>query len=110
MNAAKPPLCVALPGRITIAARARCVKISCPAGEMVSCARELPVDPSVENQHPALHMMVRGGDDCVTPGVGLEMSADFVGVGVDTLLLGNSARSLAGKFKSGNGGSTPAGY
>ena len=40
----------------------------------------------------------------------VECGADFVGVGVDTLLLGNSARSLAGKFKSGNGGSTPAGY
>ena len=40
----------------------------------------------------------------------VERGADFVGVGVDTLLLGNSARSLAGKFKSGNGGSTPAGY
>jgi 4-hydroxy-2-oxoheptanedioate aldolase len=40
----------------------------------------------------------------------VECGADFVGVGVDTLLLGNSARSLAGKFKSGNSGSTPAGY
>ena len=40
----------------------------------------------------------------------VECGADFVGVGVDTLLLGNSARSLAGKFKSGNGGSPPAGY
>jgi 4-hydroxy-2-oxoheptanedioate aldolase len=40
----------------------------------------------------------------------VQCGADFVGVGVDTLLLGNSARSLAGKFKSGNGGSTPAGY
>ena len=49
-------------------------------GEQVSCARELPVVPSVENQFPALHMMVRGGDDCVLHGVGLEMSADFVGV------------------------------
>jgi kynurenine formamidase len=49
-------------------------------GELVSCARDFPVVPSVENQHPALHMMVRAGDDCVLPGVGLEMSSDFVGV------------------------------
>jgi kynurenine formamidase len=50
------------------------------AGETVSCARELPVEPSVENQYPAMHMMIRGGDDCVVPGIGLEMTADFVGV------------------------------
>jgi len=34
-------------------------------GQAVSCARELPVEPNAENRHPALHMMVRGGDDCV---------------------------------------------
>lgn len=49
-------------------------------GEVVSCARELPVRPSVENPHPALHMMTRGGDDCVVPGLGMESTADFVGV------------------------------
>jgi kynurenine formamidase len=49
-------------------------------GETVSCARELAVQPSAENPHPALHMMVRGGDDCVIPGVGLEATMDFVGV------------------------------
>lgn len=49
-------------------------------GESVSCARELPVKPNVENPHPALHMMVRGGDDCVVPGLGLESTSDFVGV------------------------------
>ncbi len=38
--------------------------------------------------------------------------ADFVGVGVDTLLIGNSARALAAKFKNGDGNSdsTPTGY
>jgi len=30
-------------------------------GRVVSCARELPVEPNAENRHPALHMMVRGG-------------------------------------------------
>ncbi|MDH3679578.1 MAG: cyclase family protein [Acidimicrobiia bacterium] len=50
------------------------------AGETVSCARELPVRPSVENPHPAFHMMTRGGDDCVVPGLGMESTADFVGV------------------------------
>ena len=49
-------------------------------GETISCARELAVQPSVENPHPALHMMIQGGDDCVIPGVGLESTMDFVGV------------------------------
>ena len=40
-------------------------------GETISCARDLAVQPSVENPHPALHMMIQGGDDCVIPGVGL---------------------------------------
>ena len=50
------------------------------AGELVSCARELPVQPSSENPNPALHMMIQGGDDCVLPGFGLESVMDFVGV------------------------------
>lgn len=50
------------------------------AGITISCARELPVRPSIENPHPALHMMVRGGDDCVIPGLGMESTSDFVGV------------------------------
>jgi kynurenine formamidase len=50
------------------------------AGISVSCARELAVQPAVDNPHPALHMMIRGGDDCVLPGVGLEATMDFVGV------------------------------
>lgn len=49
-------------------------------GETVSCARELPVEPSIENPRPAMHMMTRGGDDCVVPGLGMESTADFVGV------------------------------
>ncbi len=49
-------------------------------GETISCARELAVQPAVDNPHPALHMMIRGGDDCVLPGIGLETTMDFVGV------------------------------
>ena len=60
--------------------RRRAAAAEVQAGEVVSLARELPVEPSVENLQPALHMMMRGGDDCVLPGVGLEMSADLVGV------------------------------
>ena len=49
-------------------------------GETVSCARELPVEPTVENPQPAMHMMLRAGDDCY-PGEGeIEISLDFVGV------------------------------
>ena len=55
---------------------AQCVR----AGRSVSCARELAVQPAEDNPHPALHMMIRGGDDCVLPGVGLEATMDFVGV------------------------------
>ena len=40
-------------------------------GESVSCARELPVKPNVETPYPAMHHMVRGGDDCVIPGLGM---------------------------------------
>ena len=50
------------------------------AGETVSCARELPVHPSPENPHPALHLMIAAGDDCLVPGVNLESAMDFVGV------------------------------
>ena len=55
---------------------AACVRV----GRTVSCARELPVEPAPDNPHPAMHMMVNAGDDCVLPGVGLETVTDFVGV------------------------------
>jgi len=57
-------------------AAARCVR----QGVAVSCARDLPVRPAPDNPHPALHMMIQGGDDCLIPGVGLEQTSDFVGV------------------------------
>lgn len=50
------------------------------SGETVSCSRELPVHPDPENPNPALHMMIRGGDDCLIPGTNFEMAMDFVGV------------------------------
>jgi hypothetical protein len=50
------------------------------AGETVSCALDLAVQPTVENPNPALHLMVQGGDDCLVPGFGLEAVMDFVGV------------------------------
>lgn len=50
-------------------------------GLVISCARDLPVRPAIDNPNPALHHMVVGGDVC---GVGgpdaLQASADFVGV------------------------------
>ena len=49
-------------------------------GNAVSCALEFPTDPAPDNPHPALHMMVQAGDACAVPGMGLEMSSDFLGV------------------------------
>ena len=49
-------------------------------GRAVSCARDIPVDPAPDNPHPALHMMVAGGDDCLIPELGLETTSDFVGL------------------------------
>jgi len=49
-------------------------------GVAVSCARDLPVEASIENPSPALHHMLVAGDaaDSVMPGVGATM--DFIGV------------------------------
>lgn len=49
-------------------------------GRAVSCSRDLPVHPAPDNPHPAMHMMVAGGDDCLVPEIGLESTADFVGI------------------------------
>lgn len=40
----------------------------------------------------------------------IDCGANFVGIGVDTLLVGNSARNLAAKYTSGEREPTPAGY
>jgi kynurenine formamidase len=50
------------------------------SGVAVSCSLPLAVKPAADNPHPALHMMVRGGDDCVMPGSDFETTMDFVGV------------------------------
>jgi kynurenine formamidase len=60
--------------------RRRAAAAGVQLGLTVSCARELPVDPSAENPRPALHLMTRAGDDCVAPGLGLESTGDFIGV------------------------------
>lgn len=49
-------------------------------GRTVSCSRNHPVHPAPDNPHPALHMMVAGGDDCLIPEFGLETTSDFVGI------------------------------
>ena len=49
-------------------------------GRSISCSLDLPVAPAADNPHPALHMMVQGGDDCVVHGMGFESTADFVGI------------------------------
>ncbi len=49
-------------------------------GRAISCALNIPVDPAPDNPHPALHMMIIGGDDCLIPEIGLETTADFVGI------------------------------
>jgi len=61
-------------------ARRRAGAAAIVSGEVVSCARELPVRPSAENPNPALHMMIQAGDDCLMPGLGFESVMDFVGV------------------------------
>ena len=49
-------------------------------GAAVSCARELPVEPSIENPRPAQHHMLVAGDvaDSLVPGIGATM--DYIGV------------------------------
>jgi kynurenine formamidase len=49
-------------------------------GATVSCARELPVEPNVENPRPAHHHMLVAGDvaDSLVPGIGATM--DYIGV------------------------------
>ncbi|MBW2425184.1 MAG: cyclase family protein [Deltaproteobacteria bacterium] len=49
-------------------------------GRAVSCGRDLPVEPDVDNPHPALHMMTQAGDDCLVEGFGFESTTDFVGL------------------------------
>lgn len=58
----------------------RAAAASVRQGRAISCSLDLPVAPAADNPHPALHMMVQGGDDCVVHGMGFESTADFVGI------------------------------
>ena len=49
-------------------------------GVAVSCARDLPVDPSAENPRPAQHHMLVAGDAAELWGPGIGATMDFVGV------------------------------
>ncbi len=50
-------------------------------GESLSLALDLPVQPAVDNPHPALHMMLMAGDACTLDEFGgLQQTADFIGV------------------------------
>jgi len=50
-------------------------------GITVSCARDFPVQPSVENPRPAEHHMLVAGDDAEALGIpGLGATTDFIGV------------------------------
>ena len=50
-------------------------------GATVSCARDFPVEPSVENPRPAQHHMLVSGDDFESLGMpGLGATMDFIGV------------------------------
>jgi kynurenine formamidase len=49
-------------------------------GTVVPCGRLLPVAPAVDNPTPAQHHMLLAGDVSGNLGLGLEASADFVGV------------------------------
>jgi len=64
---------------ITDAVRKRAIA-SVRHGRAVSCGYDIAVAPAVDNPHPALHMMIAGGDDCVVPEFGLESTSDFVGM------------------------------
>lgn len=74
--------------------------------------------PEVRNAvSDALRQVRRAGKDagllCLDPSqvthyVGC--GANFVGIGVDTLLIGNAARSLAAQYRTDNQSRSPAGY
>jgi kynurenine formamidase len=50
-------------------------------GAVVSCSRDLPVEPSAENPRPAHHHMLVAGDDAEALGIpGLGATMDYVGV------------------------------
>ena len=48
-------------------------------GLSVSCARPLPVTPSMENPHPVQHFMISGGDQVSADG-GFAFASDYIGI------------------------------
>ena len=48
-------------------------------GLSVSCARALPVTPSMENPHPVQHYMISGGDQAPAEG-GFSFASDYIGI------------------------------
>ena len=49
-------------------------------GQTVSLSRNFPTQPGPENPWPAHHHMVIAGDDPCIPGMGLEVSTDYIGI------------------------------
>src|SRR6185312_644747 len=49
-------------------------------GRTVSLSRNFPTQPGPENPWPAHHHMVIAGDDPCVPGMGLEVSTDYIGI------------------------------
>lgn len=50
------------------------------SGRTVSLSRPFPTQPGPENPWPAHHHMVIAGDDPCVPGMGLEVSTDYIGI------------------------------
>ena len=50
------------------------------SGRVVSLSRDFPTVPGPENPFPAHHHMVIAGDDPCIPGMGLEVSTDYIGI------------------------------
>jgi kynurenine formamidase len=62
------------------AAEARAAAGLVRSGRTVSLSRNFPTHPGPENPWPAHHHMVIAGDDPCIPGMGLEVSTDYIGI------------------------------
>ncbi len=49
-------------------------------GRTLSLSRDFPTRPGAENPWPAQHHMIIAGDDPCIPGMGLEVSTDYIGI------------------------------
>lgn len=61
-------------------AEARAAASLVELGRTVSLSRNFPTQPGPENPWPAHHHMVIAGDDPCVPGMGLEVSTDYIGI------------------------------